>query len=225
MNSTDELLCDEGLLNRIRKNLRKTKLQVQDGEGLRKAAVAITVVDAAQDPGVYGIPFHESRRRDAALVLTRRSLKLKNHAGQWALPGGRMEKGESAEDTALRELAEEVGLELPPERVIGRLDDFPTRSLFRITPVVVWGGSRVDLTPNPSEVESIHRIPVAEFMRKDAPLLDEIPGSKHPVLRMPVGNSWIAAPTAALLYQFREVAILGKDTRVAHYEQPFFAWK
>jgi len=46
-----------------------------------------------------------------------------------------------------------------------------------------------------------------------------------PVLRMPIGDDWIAAPTAAVLYQFREVCLLGRQTRVAHFEQPRFAWK
>ena len=86
-------------------------------------------------------------------------------------------------------------------------------------------GDRIELTPNPAEVASIHRIPLAEFLRADAPLIQEIPESSAPVILMPVGNTCIAAPTAALLYQFREVAILGKETRVAHYEQPVFAWK
>jgi hypothetical protein len=95
---------------------------------------------------------------------------------------------------------------------------------FIITPVVIWGGSGVDLTPNPAEVKSLHRIPIAEFMREDAPILQKIPESMNPVLLMPVGVTWIAAPTAAMIYQFREVAILGKGTRVAHYEQPCFAW-
>jgi hypothetical protein len=62
-------------------------------------------------------------------------------------------------------------------------------------------------------------------MREDAPLLNSIPESEHPVLRMPVGDSWIAAPTAAMLYQFREVCIAGRKTRVAHFEQPYFAWR
>jgi hypothetical protein len=42
---------------------------------------------------------------------------------------------------------------------------------------------------------------------------------------MPVGDTWIAAPTAAMLYQFREVALLGRDVRVDHYDQPVFAWR
>jgi hypothetical protein len=118
-----------------------------------------------------------------------------------------------------------VGLTLDRGRILGRLDDFTTRSGFIITPVVVWGGLKVNLTPNPSEVESIHRIPIKEFMRADAPILQKVPGNGNPILLMPVGNSWIAAPTAALIYQFREVAILGRNTRVAHFEQPLFAWQ
>ena len=221
----ERLICDERLLQRIRKNMQSFDRRAHEGRTLRRAAVAITIVNAAQSSGVYGIPPDRYGSREAAIILTRRSLRLKNHAGQWALPGGRLDAGESPEDTALRELAEEVGLELDHKRPIGRLDDFTTRSGFTITPVIVWGGPGSKLKPNPAEVASIHRIPVAEFMRKDAPLLEEMPGSNHPVLHMPVGNNFIAAPTAALLYQFREVAILGKDTRVAHYEQPFFAWR
>src|SRR5690606_21266386 len=133
--------------------------------------------------------------------------------------------GETPEEAALRELSEEVNLHLDSSRILGRLDDFVTRSGFAITPVVVWAGSARELVPNLDEVASIHRIPVHEFMRADAPLLNRLEGSEHPVLRMPVGDNWIAAPTAAILYQFREVCIAGRHTRVAHFEQPVFAWK
>ena len=108
--------------------------------------------------------------------------------------------------------------------MLGRLDDYVTRSGYAITPVVVWAGAAPQLLANPDEVASIHRIPAAEFMRADAPLLDAIADSEHPVLRMPVGQGhWIAAPTAAFLYQFREVCLSGRSTRVAHFEQPLFA--
>jgi hypothetical protein len=90
---------------------------------------------------------------------------------------------------------------------------------------VVWGGSQLNLVANPDEVESIHRIPISELLRKDSPILESIPESDKPVIKMPLGNDWFAAPTAAIAYQFREVAILGKNTRVAHFEQPLFAWK
>jgi len=224
MDSTNHLTCDEKLYQHICSNLKKFDVRTHEREGVTQAAVAVTIVDVSHGAGIYGMPTYEHWNKNAALILTRRASRLKNHAGQWAFPGGHMDPGESPEDTALRELAEEVGLKVDFDRVIGRLDDFTTRSGFTITPVVVWGGPGVDLTPDPREVASIHRIPIAEFLREDAPILREIPESENPVLLMPVGNSWIAAPTAALIYQFREVAILGHDTRVAHYEQPYFAW-
>ena len=189
------------------------------------AAVTVAIVDEGAGAALTGIPEPSDWSSAAALILTRRSATLRKHAGQWTLPGGRIEPGESAEQAALRELHEEVALKLDPDAVLGRLDDYATRSGFVITPVVVWAGAARDLTPNPAEVQSIHRIPVAEFMRADAPLLAHEHESEHPVLRMPVGDAWIAAPTAAVLYQFREVCVAGRATRVAHFEQPAFAWK
>jgi hypothetical protein len=94
-----------------------------------------------------------------------------------------------------------------------------------ITPVVLWGGPARALVPNPAEVAAVHRVPVAELLRADAPLLDAVPGAEHPVLRLPLGRSWVAAPTAAFLYQFREWVLLGRATRVAHFDQPRFAWR
>jgi mutator protein MutT len=189
------------------------------------AAVALAVIDEGPGAALDGLPAHATPSDRAALLLTRRASTLRNHAGQWALPGGRVDAGETPEQAALRELAEEVGLEVPAVAVLGRLDDFETRSGFVITPVVVWAGAGDRLRPNPAEVDSVHRIPVDEFLRADAPLLETVAGSDHPVLRMPIGASWIAAPTAAVLYQFREVCLFGRETRVAHYEQPRFAWR
>ncbi len=222
-----EFNCDEQLFEHIRTNLSSFTIHKQNGNGNGNAhaAVAITIVNVCKNPAIYNIPYDNSRNKHAAIVLTRRASGLRNHAGQWALPGGKVDPGETPEDAALRELEEEVGLELGADRVMGRLDDFSTRSGFTISPVVVWGGSNVELTPNFEEVDSIHRIPLMEFMRSDSPVLQNIPESNHPVLFMPIGNGWIATPTGALLYQFREVAILGKEVRVAHYEQPYFAWK
>ena len=223
--SMRHLECGPELLHYISANLRDFEVQTQTQEGKRAAAVAITILNTMRKPDVYGLSFNDGDEDLAAILLTRRSAKLKKHAGQWALPGGRIDEGESAEQAALRELEEEVGLKLPPSRIMGRLDDYTTRSGFTIKPVVVWGGNIGDLTPNPHEVQAIHRIPLSEFMREDSPMLHKIPESDNPVLLIPVGDNWIAAPTAAMLYQFREVCILGKQTRVAHYEQPYFAWK
>jgi 8-oxo-dGTP pyrophosphatase MutT (NUDIX family) len=217
--------CDEDLFNHMKANLDRFVRLPQEQHDLKRAAVAITIVDIEHDPALYDIPYKNAWNRNAAMILTRRASRLTRHAGQWALPGGRMDTGETPAETALRELEEEVGLKLDMDRVIGHLDDYSTRSGYSISPVVVWGGTGLRLTPNQSEVESIHRIPLAEFLRADAPILQEIPGSKNPVFLMPIGRGSIASPTAAMIYQFREVALFGRSIRVAHYEQPFFAWQ
>ena len=99
------------------------------------------------------------------------------------------------------------------------------RSGFVISPIVVWSGYDARLRANPGEVECIHRVPLGELLREDAPILETIPESENPVLKMPLGDDWFAAPSAAIAYQFREVALLGRETRVAHFEQPYFAWQ
>lgn len=187
------------------------------------AAVAVVLVEEGTGAELDGMPSPSGWSREAALLLTRRAAGLNRHAGQWALPGGRIDAGESPEQAALRELEEEVGLRLEASAVLGRLDDYATRSGFVITPVVLWGGRAEPLVPEANEVASVHRIPVAEFMRADAPLLEASEDAGRQILRMPVGLSWIAAPTAAVLYQFREVCMAGRDTRVADFDQPLFA--
>jgi 8-oxo-dGTP pyrophosphatase MutT (NUDIX family) len=214
---------DDSLKEQIRRRLAAFELHRAIPGAHRVAAVAVAIVEEGEGAALAGIPVPSVWSGEAALILTRRALHLRHHPDQWALPGGRVDAGESAEQAALREVAEEVGLDLEASAVLGRLDDFVTRSGFVITPVVVWAGPARTLVANPAEVASIHRIPVSEFMRADAPMLDREDESEELVLRMPVGNTWIAAPTAAVLYQFRELCIAGRATRVAHFEQPLFA--
>jgi mutator protein MutT len=217
--------CDEQLRTLLRSRLDGFEVQSAAAEGLRRAAVAVLVCEAGHGPDLPSLPQHAHWNPAPALMLTRRAAGLRSHAGQWALPGGRVDAGETPEQAALRELSEEVGLALDAGAVLGRLDDYATRSGYLITPVVVWAGAARDVQPNPGEVASIHRIPAHELLRSDAPLLNQVRGAAHPVLRMPVGDAWIAAPTAAFLYQFRELCLLGRPTRVAHFDQPAFAWK
>lgn len=211
--------------SRLRERLARFTVLPIDAAGRNRAAVAVTVTEEGHGAGVNGLPRHASWRTESALLLTRRATDLRSHAGQWAMPGGRIDEGETAEQAALRELAEEVGLALGAEAVLGRLDDYATRSGYVITPVVVWAGAAPDVVPNAAEVASIHRIPTSQLLRTDAPLLNQVRGAEHPVLRMPIGTAWIAAPTAAFLYQFREWCLLGRATRVAHFDQPAFAWR
>lgn len=202
---------DPELRDRVRGHLAAFERRRHGPGALRPAAVAVTLV-----AGPLGEP---------SFLITRRARGLRRHAGQWALPGGRLDPGESAEQAALRELAEEVGLSLAAEAVLGELDDYPTRSGFVITPVVVWAGGAVELEPDPAEVAAVHRVPLAELERPEVPHLRRIPESERPVISIPMLGTHIHAPTAAILYQLREVALRGRDTRVDHFEQPVFAWR
>ena len=176
----------------------------------RAAAVAVTLV-----PDGTG---------NACFLLTRRAPRLRAHAGQWALPGGRVDVGEDAATAALRELAEEVGLRVGDEHVLGYLDDYETRSGYVITPVVVWGGDE-EVRANPTEVAAVYRIPLADLEHPDVPRVHYIPESDRPVIAIPMVGTHVHAPTAAIVYQLREVAVHGRGTRVAHFEQPVFAWR
>lgn len=176
------------------------------------AAVAFTLVRSRTDAD------------EVAFVLTKRTSRLRAHPGQWALPGGRTEPGESPERAALRELREEVGVVLDEDAVLGRLDDYVTRSGFVITPVVVWGGDP-ELTPDPHEVQRVHRVPLGLLDRADAPRFVTIAESDRPVVQMPLMGTLVHAPTGAILYQAREVLLHGRATRVAHLEQPTWAWR
>jgi 8-oxo-dGTP pyrophosphatase MutT (NUDIX family) len=178
---------------------------------LKRAAVAIVLVEA-------------EAHRGTALLLTRRAAGLRAHRSQWALPGGRCDAGETQKQAALRELHEELGLELGEGDVLGLLDDYPTRSGYLITPVVVWAAGNGVIVPNPEEVASVHRIALDNIAAEDAFSFTTIPESTRRVIRFHQGGQFIHAPTAALIYQFREV-LDGRDTRVAELEQPVFAWK
>ena len=214
-------------------------------DGRRHAAVAIVVVDSdAERDGHDPFPVEPDYFSDlasdvsgldggmsgvaggAAFLLCRRAAKLRAHAGQWALPGGRCDRGETAVEAALRELQEELGLPLVEEAVLGLLDDYSTRSGYVITPVVVWGGGDVELVPDPGEVEYAYRIGFHELCRADSPRFVSIAESDRAVVEVPLGGDLIYAPTGAMLVQFRWVAVEGRiDERVDTFEQPLFAWQ
>ncbi|MEP7201123.1 MAG: CoA pyrophosphatase [Ilumatobacteraceae bacterium] len=225
-------------------NLANHEVLSIPGDDRLRAAVAIVVVDSEFErddstetfAGVdmTGVPgdltgFDGGIRGvagGAAFVLCRRAARMNRHSGQWALPGGKIDPGESVEEAALREIEEEIGLTIASSEILGRLDDYATRSGFVITPVVVWGGSDVELSPDPREVAQVLRIGLHELCRADSPRFVSIPESDRPVVQVPIGRDLVHAPTGAVLLQFRWVAIDGQaGARVNEFEQPVFAWR
>jgi 8-oxo-dGTP pyrophosphatase MutT (NUDIX family) len=238
---------DEALRARLTGNLHAHKRQVQPLDGRRHAAVSIVVLnsDAERHDGdpvcgidMAGIPGDprgaDGRPLDgrmvgvsggAAFLLCRRPSKMRRHAGQWALPGGRIDAGETPLDAALRELEEELGLRLKADSVVGWLDDYATRSGFVITPLVLWCDADPPLEPDPDEVLAVYRVGL-QALRDGEPRFVAIPESERPVVQVPLGNDLIHAPTGAILYQFREVALRGRiGERIDHLEEPVFAWR
>ena len=235
---------DDALRDRIAGNLDRHQRLELPLDGRRHAAVAILLVDSS--PGSDAVdPFGATAEElsvipsdvsalagrmagvagGASFVLCRRSAGLNRHPSQWALPGGRLDHGETPVDAALRETDEEIGVRLGADSVLGLLDDYATRSGYVITPVVVWGGADVEIVPHPGEVLAAYRIGLHELARDDSPRFVSIPESERPVVQVPLGGDLIHAPTGALLVQFRWVALDGRvDERVHDFEQPVFAW-
>ncbi len=207
----NQLRFNEVLRASVARNLSGRAAASLPAHGLKRAAVCLILTDDGEG--------------GAALVLTLRAKHLSAHSGQFAFPGGRVETGESALDAALREAREEIGLDLSQDAVLGRLDDYPTRSGYLITPIVVWAPDDARMHANPEEVEVIYRVHLAEIGRDGSPEFVAIPESDQPVIRYPLLGTLIHAPTAAVLYQFMEVAVHGRATRVAHLEQPVWAWR
>ncbi len=234
---------DDALREQVRSNLSAHNRRAVTDPTKRHAAVAVVLVDsevgedrvdpAPADDWNAGWPVPQpgldGRMVDvsggAAFLLCRRASRLSSHAAQWALPGGRVDPGESAVDAALRELDEEVGVRLPDSTVLGLLDDYPTRSGYVITPVVIWGGGRLDLRPAPDEVVAVYRVGLHQLLRDDSPRFITIPESPRPVVQIPLGNDLIHAPTGAVLLQLRWLGLEGRRDPVDELEQPVFAWK
>ena len=188
----------------------------------------VAIDDSVLIPAAVAIVVTKSTHNDeACFLLTRRAKGLARHSGQYALPGGRLEPNESTEMAALRELKEELGLTASTSQVAGQLDDFATRSGFRITPVVVWLDQHINMTLDPGEVDAVFSVPIRDLNHPDVPRLHQISESPSPVLSIWFESlqEEVFSPTAAILYQFREVVLFGRETRVAHYEQPVFAWR
>ena len=189
---------------RIAANLAGFERRAVIGAGLRRAAVAILLS-----------PFEG----EITYMLTRRALTLRRGAGNYALPGGNFEPGEDAVAAAIRETAEELGVRTETEHALGLLDDFVTLGGHAVTPVVLWSDAPLTPAPDPAEVHEAWRLPISELDHPDSPK-SELNPNGAPILKMFARGQWINPPTAAILYQFREVALHGRPTRVIDIGQP-----
>lgn len=199
---------DDQLRSHVTRHLAQHPRTAVQAPELRAAAVAAVLVDSHAGP---------------AFLLTRRTPRLSAHRGQWALPGGRVDVGETAIEAAVRELDEELAVR--DVEVLGLLDDYVTRSGYLITPVVMWAGPDVEVVPNPTEVAEVHRVALADLDRDGVPHWATLPELDEPVIQIPIVGTRVHAPTGAIIYQLREVAIHGRATRVGHLEEPPFAWR
>ena len=205
------MLFDDLLKRQITDRLQRFPRQQSQSMQLKHAAVAITLTEIDGEAG---------------FVLTKRSYRLRAHGGQWALPGGRVDEGETTSGAALREIQEEIGVSLSSDTVIGALDDYPTRSGYLVRPLIIWAGADIAFEPNPDEVDSVHVIPLSVFSNEGILEIDSIPESDRPLIRLWISDDTsIHAPTAAVLWQFAQVALHDIHERVAEYEQPVFAWR
>jgi 8-oxo-dGTP pyrophosphatase MutT (NUDIX family) len=211
----------------IRANLAGYRRRVAPAEGLRAAAVSVVLAPPVLGPGARGVA--------TTFLLTRRTPRLNSHAGQYALPGGRLDPGEDALTAARRELHEELGIEAAPEQVLGVLDDLPTRSGYLVTPFVVWLGAAAEPDPSPDEIAALHHIPLGDLFagpgvggsrgaNRDLSA-DDLSGTSVFSLFIPTLDHDLFAPTAAILDHFREVALMGRATPVVRFGEPRFARK
>jgi 8-oxo-dGTP pyrophosphatase MutT (NUDIX family) len=243
VNAPDTIDYSAALREQLADRLGRHDRRVAELGGRKHAAVAIVLTDSeiGEDRHDAQMPDDWTMKRvpgaidgldgrmigvagGAAFLLCRRASRLNSHAGQWALPGGRIDPGETPVDAALREVDEEVGLRLGSDAVVGWLDDYPTRSGYVITPIVLWAGGNDDLRPSPDEVVAVYRVGL-HALRDGETRFVVIPESDRPVVQVPLGHDLIHAPTGAVLYQFRQVGLLGRiGERVDHLEQPVFAW-
>ena len=136
-----------------------------------------------------------------SVLLTRRAAHLTNHAGQVSFPGGRIELGETPEQAALRESAEEIGLDPRLPRLAGRMPSHRTGTGYDITPILGMIEPGFTLTPDPAEVALAFEFPLAILLDPAAPRRErkEWKGRMREYWVWPHGEHFIWGATATIL--------------------------
>ena len=161
-------------------------------QALKPAAVLLLVVNHAEP----------------AVVFTQRTADLADHAGQIAFPGGRCDACDtSAEETALREAREEIGLDSSRVEILGRLPEYRTSTGYSVTPVVGWAEPPLAYTPDPREVADVFEVPLAFLLdaRNHRHESAFYRGRMRHYWAMPYGERFIWGATAGMLVTFQRL--------------------
>lgn len=145
---------------------------------------------------------------EPAVVLTQRTSHLAHHAGQIAFPGGRREgSDESPERTALREAAEEIGLDDRRVEVLGRLPEYRTSTGFAVTPIVGWAEPPMSWRPDPHEVADVFEVPLAFLLDPRNHRYESafFRGRMRHYWAMPYGERFIWGATAGMIVTFQRL--------------------
>jgi len=141
-------------------------------------------------------------RPDGGVILTKRSAKLRNHAGQVAFPGGRKDDSDaSLIDAALREADEEIGLPPSQVEVLGTLPPHETVTSFQVTPVVGLLNGDFEIRPEQGEVAEVFNVPLP-FLRDASNFRVEgrrWQGRRRHYYAVPYGPYYIWGATARIL--------------------------
>jgi 8-oxo-dGTP pyrophosphatase MutT (NUDIX family) len=170
--------------------------QFNDAEGIRPDLIRLAAV-------LVPIVLHPQ----PTILLTLRAAKLSAHAGQVSFPGGRIETGETPEAAAVREAAEEVGLDPRLPELLGRLPEHHTGTGFHITPVVALVPPPLNLVADPREVEEPFELPLSVILDPAAPerRTAEWKGRTRTFWVWPHERHYIWGATAAILVNLAKV--------------------
>nr|WP_238178592.1 CoA pyrophosphatase [Methylobacterium dankookense] len=157
----------------------------------RRAAVLVPVV---------------ARAEGLRLVLTQRAAHLRDHSGQIALPGGKIDPAETPREAAFREAHEEIGLDPDSVRALGYLDPYLSATGFLVSPVIGLVDSAAGFRPNPEEVAEIFEVPLPFLMDRARYQLRsrEWQGRTRYFYALPFGERMIWGVTAGILNNLRE---------------------
>lgn len=166
---------------------------------LQSAAVLIPIIE--QESGL-------------TVLFTRRTEHLKNHAGQISFPGGRAEAhDQSSAETALREAAEEIGLDPKAVDILGRLPDYSTITGYCVTPVVGLMQPQQGLRADPFEVAEIFEVPLDHLMDPENHQRNTMihGGQMRHYFAFPYRQHYIWGATAGMLMNFYQHVMLGRE--------------